>query len=270
MTAPPLLIEPEYLDDSLSYDNVLLIDLSKPGTYSKLHVPGAVHLDFSQLVSTNKPVMGQLPDDTTLERVLSATGISNDTHVIAYDDEGGGRACRLLWTLAAVGHNRFSLLNGGLHAWANEGHRWTAEPVTPVVREFKATHDSSVIARPEYILEHLDDDDHHLLDVRSPQEFSGAKKLAERGGHIPGAVNVEWTQTMDRTRNLRLLPDEQLRTMYGEAGITPEHETICYCQTHHRSAHAWFVLKYLGHERVRGFPGSWSLWGNREDLPVET
>ena len=269
MTSPPLLIEPDDLEKSLGYDNFLIVDLGKPDTYARLHVPGAVHLDYAAIVAGSKPVAGLVPVDATLETVLSAFRIGDDTHVIAYDVEGGGRAALLLWTLAVAGHTNASLLNGGLHAWANEGHPLDNTPVTPVPRSFTVRHDESPGVDHDYILEHLQDADCCLLDVRSPDEFNGVKKYAARGGHIPGAVNLEWTGAMDKTRNLRLRPDSELADMYASAGATPEREVITYCQTHHRSAHTWFVLRHLGYPRVRGFPGSWSYWGNRPDLPVE-
>ena len=269
MTNLPLLIQPENLEKSLSYDNVLIVDLSKPQTYSKLHIHGAVHLDYAQIVAVNKPVMGLLPDDATLESVFSAVGIGNDTHVIAYDDEGGGKAARLLWTLAAVGHRQASLLNGGLHAWANEGHPHDDQPVTPTAAAFTANRDESPVANHEYISEHLGDAAYCLLDVRSPDEFNGLKKYANRAGHIPGAVNLEWTEAMDTTRNLRFKPDAELNEMFAAIGATPDKEIITYCQTHHRSAHTYIVLRHLGYERVKGYPGSWSDWGNDAELPVE-
>jgi thiosulfate/3-mercaptopyruvate sulfurtransferase len=269
MSNLPLLIQPENIQDSLSYDNVLIVDLSKPATYSKLHIPGAVHLDYVQIVAGSKPVMGLVPDDATLAAVFSAAGIGDDTHVIAYDDEGGGRAARLLWTLHVAGHRQGSLLNGGLHAWANEGRPYDDQPVIPVKASFTVRRDEAPTADHEYIRDHIGDADCCLLDVRTPDEFNGIKKFADRGGHIPGAVNIEWTEAMDKAHNLRLKPDDELATMFASIGASPEKEIITYCQTHHRSAHTYIVLKHLGYERVKGFPGSWSYWGNHPELPVE-
>jgi len=266
---PPLLLEPDELDNSLSYENFLTVDLSNPDTYRKLHIPGAVHLDYAQIVAANRPVMGLLPDDASLAALFSATGIGDDTHVVAYDDEGGGRAARLLWTLETVGHRRYSLLNGGLHAWANEGHRCDDAPVTPRAARFTVRHTDAPVATSADISAVLHDNQYCLLDVRSPDEFSGVKKLADRAGHIPGAVNLEWTQAMDPSRNLRLKDAAALRTLLKGVGATPDRHIITYCQTHHRSAHTWFVLKYLGYPDVRGYPGSWSEWGNDPALPVE-
>ncbi|MDH3978927.1 MAG: sulfurtransferase [Gammaproteobacteria bacterium] len=265
----PLLIEPDILEESLGYDNLLIVDLSKPDNYRKLHVPGAVHLDYAQIVAMRKPVMGLLPDDDTLEKQFSALGIDTDTHVVAYDDEGGGRAARLLWTLETAGHERFSLLNGGLHAWANEGHRYDNTVVTPVAKSFVVQHRDTPIARSDYIREHLGDSTCCLLDVRSPDEYLGVKKYAERAGHIPGAVNMEWTQAIDAGRNLRFKPDTELTALLDSVGATPDKQVICYCQTHHRSAHTYLVLKQLGYPDIKGYPGSWSDWGNDPSLPVE-
>jgi thiosulfate/3-mercaptopyruvate sulfurtransferase len=271
MTNPtlPLLVEPDTLEKSLDCDNVVIVDLSRHDNYRKLHVPGAVHLDYVQIVSMHKPVLGLLPDDSTLERLFGATGIQAGTHVVAYDDEGGGRAARLLWTLETAGHGRYSLLNGGLHAWANEGHRFESTATAPQPGTFTVQHDERAIARSDYIHSRLHDDRVCLLDVRSPDEYSGVKKLAQRGGHIPGAVNLEWTRALDTTRNLRLRPAAELRTLLEGIGATPQREVIVYCHSHHRSAHTWFVLKYLGYHDVRGYPGSWSDWGNDPALPVQ-
>ncbi len=269
MTDLPLIVEPNTLEAALGADDLLIIDLSKADHYRKLHIPGAVHLDFPAIVAINKPVMGLLPDAATLERVFSAAGIGSDTRVVAYDDEGGGKAARLLWTLECAGHRHMSLLNGGIHAWANEGHPYDNKPVTPVPAKFTVTQDGGPVATTAYIQEHLEDDGTCLLDTRSPDEFNGIKKFAERGGHIPGAINFNWTNTMDQQHNLRLKPDDELRDLLANLGVTPEKETITYCQTHHRSSHTYIVLKHLGFNRVKGYPGAWSDWGNNPDLPIE-
>jgi len=266
---PPLLIEADELEKSLGYENILIVDLSRPDNYRTLHAPGAVHLDYAQIVATNRPVMGLLPDDATLSRLFGAIGIGDNSHVVACDDEGGGRAARLLWTLETAGHTRYSLLNGGLHAWANEAHRRDDTPVIPQPQRFTVRHTDSVLARSADIAAVLGDSHYCLLDVRSPDEYNGVKKLAARAGHIPGAVNLEWTQAIDTTRNLRLRDEAALRALLEGAGATPDRQIITYCQSHHRSAHTWFVLKYLGYPDVRGYPGSWSDWGNNPALPVE-
>jgi thiosulfate/3-mercaptopyruvate sulfurtransferase len=268
-TRTPWLIEADSLEDALSSKELLIVDLGKADTYRKLHIPGAVFVDYNLIVAANRPVMGQLPDDATLQRLFSSLGIDRDRYVVAYDEEGGGRAARFLWTLEVAGHARCSLLNGGLHAWANEGHRCEDAVVRPTSSTFALAHNDTPVADSAYIRERLGNPAVALLDVRSAEEFSGAKRLAERGGHIPGAVNLEWTLAMDPGRNLRFKPDEELERLFSRAGITPEREIITYCQTHHRSAHTYLVLRHLGFPRVKGYPGSWSDWGNNPALPVE-
>ena len=265
----PLLIEPDVLENTLGYDNLLIVDLSKAETYRKLHIPGAVHLDYAQITTARKPVMGLLPGADTLDALFSSTGIDEQTHVVAYDDEGGGCAARLLWTLDMAGHTHFSLLNGGLHAWANEAHAYTDEAATPVTKQFHTRYNEQPSADSSYIKERLGNTDTCLLDVRSPLEYRGISKFAERGGHIPGAVNIEWTKMMDQSRNLRFKPDDELITLLESIDVTPDKEVIVYCQTHHRSAHSYIVLKHLGFKQLKAYPGSWSDWGNNPDLPVE-
>ncbi len=266
----PLLIEPTELEALLGTANILVVDLSKASTYDQMHIPGAVHLDYPQIVGIRKPVHGLLAGEEQLTIALSAIGLRPDTHVIAYDDEGGGKACRLLWTLEAIGHHHYSLLNGGLHAWSREGHPLTAEPTRPAPVDYPLSIDPASTARigTRYILDNLENSAVVLLDVRSAAEFTGEKRFAAHGGHIPGAINIEWTAFMDEASNLRLKSEAQLRTMLEAAGISQDKTVVVYCQTHHRSAHTWFMLHALGYD-VRGYEGSWSDWGNRDDTPIE-
>ncbi|MBA1146361.1 sulfurtransferase [Ectothiorhodospiraceae bacterium WFHF3C12] len=273
MTEPllPLLVEPEELVRHLGDSRLLIVDLSQRETFLQMHVPGAVNLPYARIIQKDPPAMGMLPDEETLSAVLSGIGLTPENHVVAYDDEGNGRASRLLWTLDALGHEGLSLLNGGLHSWAEEDHPLEAGDVEPTPSKYQAKiRNDEVLADRDYVLQHLGDEGVAILDARSPAEYRGEDVRAQRGGHIPGAVNLEWLQTMDRGRNLRFLPDDKLQAMLADLGITPDKEVITHCQTHHRSAHTYIMLKHLGFERVRGYAGSWSEWGNDEDLPVET
>jgi len=265
-----LIIEPDELEQHLNDDNLLIIDLTKHSQYLQAHIPGAAFLDYAYITAISQPTMGLLPDAGRISHMLSTLGLSKDTHVITYDEEGGGKAARLIWTLHALGHKHCSMLNGGLISWANEGHPLEAEPAHTRQQDFTASYvDMSVVADTDYILQNLENKDMVLLDARSLQEYDGTRKYAERGGHIPGAIRYEWTEAMDRSRNYRLLPADSLKATLSGMGFTPDKEIIVYCQTHHRSALSYVMLKHLGYERVRGYPGSWSEWGNRSDTPIE-
>ncbi|MGF1612367.1 MAG: sulfurtransferase [Gammaproteobacteria bacterium] len=265
----PLLLEPETLYPLLHEASLLVVDLSGPQGQRIGHIPGATHLEYGALLATQWPIGGLLPNEQHLGRVLSATGLTPESHVVAYDDEGGGKAGRLLWTLDVLGHRRFSLLNGGLYAWANEGYPLERGANRRSPSRYQAAVTEHAHADKDYILGKLGNPDVTLLDVRTPEEFHGLVRYAARAGHIPGAVNMDWTLTIDTSRNLRLKPENKLRELLERRGVTPDREVIVYCQTHHRSSHTYAVLKVLGYPRIRGYPGSWSEWGNLATTPVE-
>ncbi len=270
--ALPLLIEPEQLQPYLADPATLIVDLCDPTRYAAGHIPGAVHLDYADLVRAEPPAMGLLPTEAQLSEVLSRLGLTPDRQVVAYDDEGNGRAGRLLWTLATLGHEQVSLLNGGIHAWDAADGTLEAGLRHPPRGAYEArfADPPTAVADKIYLLTRLGQPDLALLDTRTPAEFAGLDRRAARGGHIPGAVNLNWTDAMDPQRQWRLQPDPVLRKLLEARGVTPDQEVIVYCQTHHRSAHTYWVLRYLGYPRVRGYPGAWSEWGNHPGLPVET
>lgn len=270
----PLIVEPQQLAEMLDHPDIVIVDVPLKAESHARHVPGARLLDFKQLVGSNDDDIPGVPSPEALSGVMSALGITRDSHVVAYDDEGGGWAGRLLWTLALLGHTRYSYLNGGLHAWQGDGLPLsdTASDWSP--SEYHAAYmDTSVMATREDILDRLAAEDPQesvvVWDARSAEEYRGEKGQNARLGHIPGAVHFEWTEAMDRERNLRIRDYAELVTELGARGLSPEQHIVTHCQSHHRSGLTWLVGQALGFSDVRAYPGSWKEWGNRDDTPIE-
>lgn len=265
----PLILDADDLVPLLDTDGVVVVDLSNEAVYESGHIPGAIRIEAGELTNGRPPVMGLLPPEAVIGRLLSEAGIGPNTHVIAYDGENSLKACRFLWTLDVVGHHRFSLLNGGLNAWMDAGHGLDdALPnVTPT--DYKVRYGAEYIADKRYILEHLNDPDVIILDARSELEYNGVDRRALRSGHIPGARNVDWSRTVIGGGDFRFRPVEEVRALYAHEGITSDKEVVVHCQTHVRSAHSYILLKALGFKRLRGYPGSWSDWGNDPETPIE-
>ncbi|WP_442489149.1 sulfurtransferase [Halomonas litopenaei] len=267
----PLIAEPEELAGVLDHEDILVIDVPlKAESYAEGHVPGAIFLDHRRLLKGSGDVPNDVPDEDALSQLFSSLGLTRDTHVVAYDDEGGGWAGRLLWTLELIGHKRYSYLNGGIHAWRDEGLPQSTEDHAPAPSDYQAE-----VLNPEVAIDRLEleerlgSDNFAIWDARSVDEFDGNKGQNRHLGHLPGAVNMEWTDAMDRERSLRLRDYAELITELGAMGITPDMEVVTHCQTHHRSGFTWLVGKALGFERMRAYPGSWKEWGNRDDTPIE-
>ena len=263
----PLVIEPETLDQHPDYDDLLIVDLCRDEIYAAQHLPGAVHVSPAELVSGIRPAVGKLPPMAQLSAVLGRIGLSADSRVVAYDDEGGGWAGRFAWTLHVLGYDSVSCLNGGLIAWAGEGR-----PVTAEVPDVTPTTVDASIKRPDLIAEQaevlasLDDDQVVIWDARSPEEYAGTRVAAERGGHIPGAINLDWLELMDRHNHLKLRAD--LEAFVRSRGFDGSRRVITHCQTHHRSGLTYLVGRLLGLD-IRAYPGSWSEWGNDPDMPID-
>ncbi len=266
----PLLLEPEQLADMFPLNKVLIIDQSKLENFVQGHIPGAVHLDFKRLQRPGTPVPGLLPDVQELEAVFSELGLTPDTHVICSDDEGGGWAGRLIWVLDSIGHTQYSYLNGGIVAWREAGlPQETGEHATvPSSYRISAINTDFSMTKDE-VLARIGDDDFAIWDARSEAEYTGEKAISKRGGHIPGAVNYEWTRGMDKARGLRIQDLNEFRQLLADMGIDDSKQIATHCQTHHRSGFTYLVAKILGYD-VRGYAGSWSEWGNDENTPIVT
>lgn len=266
----PLLLEPDQLEAQLGRPDLLILDLSSADNYARGHVPGAIHIPPQSLQCGVKPAPGKLPAVDDLSRLFSAVGLGPDKHVIAYDDEGGGWAGRLIWTLDVLGHRHYSYLNGGAKAWIDEGHPVETQANTGTPSHFEAHIRRGPIATLEEIEAGLGDPKVAIWDARSPEEYTGAKVLAARGGHIPGAVNLDWLDLMDRRRNLRLVDPAELQRKLDGLGLGRDKRVITHCHTHHRSGLSYLAMKILGYPDIRGYDGSWGEWGNRPDTPIET
>ncbi|HLD68652.1 MAG TPA: rhodanese-like domain-containing protein [Pseudomonas sp.] len=263
----PLVIEPSELAARLNAPELILVDLTSSARYAEGHIPGAHFVDPKRTQLGQPPAPGLLPPKAQLEVLFGELGHRPEAVYVLYDDEGGGWAGRFLWLLDVIGHGRYHYLNGGLHAWRADDlplSQTTPPSAGGPVR--LQLHDAPTASR-DYLQSRLGAADLAIWDARSPGEYSGQKMLAAKGGHIPGAVNFEWTAAMDPARHWRLRED--LQQILDGLGISPDKEVITHCHTHHRSGFTYLVAKALGYPRVKGYAGSWSEWGNHPDTPVE-
>ena len=270
----PLLLDPADLHSMMSTNSlpekVCIVDLSNEDNYLAGHIEGAIHLPYQILVTTKPPAQGMLPSVEQLEKIFAYLNLTPETHFIVCDDEGGGWAGRFIWTLDMIGHAHYSYLDGGMIAWKSEGLPVTSDiPERTKVLSSEAI-DIELKPQPRILLSELmgscQQQDFKVWDARSPQEYHGERVVAAKAGHIPGAINCEWTSLMDRQRNFRIREDAASYLM--NLGFSKSQNIVTHCQTHHRSGFTYLVGKILGFN-IRAYDGSWSEWGNHPDTPVE-
>ena len=263
-----ILIEPKQLAACIDDKDILVLAVCVKETFDEGHIPGSILIEPTKLIKGEKPAIGKLPNIEQLEALFSSIGLRENRRVIVYDDEGGGWAGRLIWTLDVLGHSNYALLNGGIFAWRNEGFTTSTESVAPQISTFKAELRRDVIADMHDVLNSISDDNTKVWDARAPEEYDGTKVTALKNGHVPGAVNLDWVHMMDSKNNLKIRDLDEIRAQLAQVGITKQVKVITHCQTHHRSGLTYFVGKLLG-INIRAYDGSWSEWGNHPETPVE-
>jgi thiosulfate/3-mercaptopyruvate sulfurtransferase len=265
---PHLLWSVDELKSRLTEPGLVLMDMRPPEAYSNGHIPGARSFDIFgiSLIDTRpEPLHAFL---WLIEHLIQAKGVNSDSTVIVYDDIAGMRSARLFWFLEFFGHDNVHMLNGGFNAWQAAGYPVTHEAV--VIAEpgsFKMNQRPERLATVEQVQSRLHNASTVIVDARSDDEYTGVFVRAKRGGAIPGAVHLEWTNNLDEKGFFKSA--EALQKMYAEKNITPDKEIIPHCQGAYRSAHTYLALRLIGYPNVRNYLGSWGEWGNREDLPIE-
>jgi len=273
---PEYLVDTEWVASHLEDANVRIVESDEdPLLYAMGHIPGAVQVDwFSTL---QHPLRRDFLAKENFEETMSALGIGNDTTVVFYGDKSNWFACYALWLFQYYGHQNVKIMNGGRAKWEQE-----KRPLVKDVQPYEKTNytakaaDKSIRAFRDDIFQHVSSKK-PLVDVRSPKEYSGEllhmpnypQEGATRGGHIPGAVSIPWSQAVNETDSTFKTPEELL-TLYEGKNIKSDGDVIAYCRIGERSSLTWFVLKYLlGYPNVRNYDGSWTEWGNLVDAPIE-
>ncbi len=273
---PEVLVETAWLNDHLRDAQIRIVEVSEDTSlYGQGHIPGAVHFDWkTQLQDT---VTRDWITKEQLEALLGAHGIGNESTIILYGDKNNWFATYTYWLLSLYGVDHARILNGGRAKWIAEGRPMTAEVPSHPRATFRAKNpDAGIRALRDHVMARVRNAATVLVDVRSPQEFTGEliampaypQEGAQRGGHIPGARNIPWGLNVREDGTFK--SPEELRQLYESRGITPDKEVIAYCRIGERSSLTWFTLaKLLGYPTVRNYDGSWTEWGSLVGAPIE-
>jgi len=272
---PETLVSTDWVDSHRKDPSVRLVEVDvDTKAYEEGHIPEAVGWSWqTQLCDT---VRRDIVPKEDLERLLGESGIDNGTTIVLYGDNNNWFACWAFWQLKIYGHEDVRLMNGGRKKWLAEGRELSRDLPTHPKRTYRAKPpDLSLRSFLREVEEAVRKKAADLVDVRSPQEFTGEilappglPETCQRGGHIPGARNVTWSLACNEDGTFKSF--EELRELYGKAGIRGDRPVIAYCRIGERSSHTWYVLKYLlGYPDVRNYDGSWTEWGNLVGAPVE-
>jgi len=270
-----VLVETDWVAEHLNDDDIRIVEVDEsPALYAEAHIPGAIGFDWK--AELQDPVKRDFLSAEQFGELMGSRGISNDHTVLLYGDRNNWFAAYTYWYFKYYGHDDVKLINGPREKWISEGRETTTEVPAHEPAEFKASGpDDDIRAMRDEVLDALDEDT-KLVDVRSPQEFSGEliamagyeQEGAQRSGHIPGAASVPWAQAVNEDGTFK--PADELRELYESKGVLDGGDVIAYCRIGERSAHTWFVLhELLGHDDVKNYDGSWTEWGNMVNVPIE-
>ena len=276
---PEVLVDTQWTEEHINDPKVRIaeVDYDPKANYFLGHVPGAVLFDWKQDI--NDPVSRNVLSKQACEKLLSEkAGLNDDSTLVLYGDFNNWFAAFAFWVFKYYGFKDIKIMNGGRKKWLEEDKQIEKDTPTFSVGNFKAKDpDENIRTYLNTVSNSLNRHESTVLvDVRSPQEFSGEitappeypTEHAQRGGHIPGAVNIPWAKAVNEDGTFKSV--EELKKLYQEKGITSEKEIISYCRIGERSSHTWFVLKYLlGYPDVKNYDGSWTEWGNMIGNPIE-
>ena len=278
--AHAVLVEPEWLEQHLNDDSIRIVEVDENPSlyrlahYREAHIPGAVGFDWK--LDLQDPVRRDFLGPEEFGELFGTRGISDDHQIVLYGDRNNWFAAYTYWYLRYYGHDNVTLLNGPRERWISEGRPISsAQPGFPPATFTATSGDETIRARRDEVLGVLGDR-HLLVDVRSPQEYSGKlvampgyeNEGAQRGGHIPGAISIPWGHAVDADGSFK--SEDELRELYGGKGVLDGAPIITYCRIGERSAHTWFVLhELLGAPEVKNYDGSWAEWGNLIGVPIQ-
>lgn len=263
---PQILVEPGWLEQHKDEADVRVIEVRPKAQYDEGHIPSAANIDYRLLQTSSAGVSGTV-SSKDFGKIVGAVGVTPATTVVLYDSSDSLDAALPFWVFEYYGHKDVRVLNGGLQRWVAQGR--STDKVEPKFQEtsYNVTVHEERFASVDMVLQHLNDSNVKILDVRMPKEYTGELRNSKRGGHIPGAVNVEWSTAMNPDGTFKSA--DKLLKMYRDAGVTLDKEVVVYCESGHRASHGYLVLRLLGYPNVRVYNRSWSEWGNRSDLPIE-
>ena len=272
---PEVLVDTDWVDQHKNDPKVRVaeVDYDPTANYTLGHIPGSVLIDWK--ADINDPLTRNILTKQACESLLQRVGVNDDTTLVLYGDFNNWFAAFAFWVFKYYGYKDVRLMNGGRKKWLEEDKPVTKDIPSHAKGNFKASEpDSSIRVFLKYVRDTLGSK--ILVDVRGPKEFTGEilappeypTEHAQRGGHIPGAVNIPWAQAVNEDGTFKSA--DELQKLYQSKGVAADKEVISYCRIGERSSHTWFVLKYLlGYPNVKNYDGSWTEWGNMIDNPIE-